>query len=333
MNMMPASRALEDLVLTDVRGRLEHVAALMAVSWQENQELTLDYSVPFLASCYEYPGALPALALGLSRGDQLVAFKAGFPRRLSVLGQPRDLLLSTFLTVSPPFKRRGLGRFMLVETLRQARCAGYGGSLHFCPDGTPSNAIVLSALETVGAQALPLFDIRYLVRFLKPPTRATSASPADPAVCAGLLSEAAASVAHSLPVARLWNPATAEWQCGGRRGALTEVYETDGRRGLVTGYVADVADAARTSCLFVEDIFWGSLEAPEQDRLVTGLLARASTLANLAVIPILGYADLRAFARAGFRRTPRLVHAYLGLWDAGDCRSIANSPAVYLDVL
>lgn len=315
----------------NMREHLDEVSALMAVSWAENAELPLDYSREFLTSCYEYPGKLPSSALGLYVGGRLVGFAGGLPRRFALAGRELDILLVTFLTVVPELKEKGIGHFILVELLRWAKKAGYQGSVHFCVTGSKSNGVTQSALQAEGAPPAHIFDVQYLMAV---PRALPDLPPPTDAAAPPLLVRGAAALAPTQPFSRLWSAAEAEWECRTRLGAVSEVLEVGGRSGMLAGYVVGVADQARTRCLFVEDVFWGALEPAEQQELGRRLLARAAAGgAKLAVVPLLGCADVEPFKKIGFRRSPRLLHAYLGAWDGPGAPAGATMPSVYLEVL
>ncbi len=96
--------------------------------------------------------------------------------------------------------------------------------------------------------------------------------------------------------------------------------------------VAAVDDAARTRCLIVEDILWGPLEHGARGMLLAELLERAAGEgASYAVVPMLGYADLRPFLVAGFVPAPHTMHANLTLWSDPEAPHPVES--FYLDVI
>jgi hypothetical protein len=132
-------------------------------------------------------------------------------------------------------------------------------------------------------------------------------------------------------LARLWTNEEANWQCQQRVGSVVAALEFGSRRGMLVAYIIPVANAARTKCLMIEDVLWGNLAPQEREILVKALLDRgASAGAQLAVVPVLGYADLEPFYSMRFRPSQRIQHAYLTLWN-GD--PIADDlPSMYLDV-
>ena len=91
-------------------------------------------------------------------------------------------------------------------------------------------------------------------------------------------------------------------------------------------------DPARSRVLVVEDILWGPLEGAARHILLAQLLDQAAGEgASYAVVPLLGYADMRPFLTAGFLPAPHTMHANLALWaDPGAARA---AESFYLDVI
>jgi hypothetical protein len=130
------------------------------------------------------------------------------------------------------------------------------------------------------------------------------------------------------PAARLWTIEEVRWQCETRTGSVKASFRGDPQRGLLTGYIQNIADAKRTPCLLIEDIFWGSLHQPERVELLRQFMQRA-TAAKIAVVPQLGYADMSPFVELGFRPSPRKMNLYLTLWSGCAPDSLDS---VYIDV-
>ena len=152
----------------------------------------------------------------------------------------------------------------------------------------------------------------------------------DPEWVDGFL-EAAARTAAVIPLARLWSREEAEWQCRQRADLVAVSHSAGGRQGFLTGYIMPIADRAQTKCLLIEDILWNDLASEERPVLVQKLVDRSAfSGAKMAVVPLLGYADPEAFAKSRFLRSPRVLHAYFGLWDEALEPEPVNS--FYLDV-
>ena len=141
---------------------------------------------------------------------------------------------------------------------------------------------------------------------------------------------AAGPLADAAPLARHWTEGEARWQCT-RAGAVVACHGHGTRAGLVTGYIAELADRRRTACAFVDDVLWGGLAADGQGELVESFLEKATGAgARIAVLPRLGYTDVEPFLARGFRPSQRIVHLYLSVWsDPGVAEPV---DAAYLDV-
>jgi hypothetical protein len=241
------------------------------------------------------------------------------------------LLLMTFFTVAPERKGQGLGVRVWAECVRQAAAAGYHGTVHYCVDGNKSNAVTVAGARAAGQEAQRVFSVPYQMRFLRP------APPPDPVrwqECAELLIHSSAGPAGRADLVRLWSPPEARWQCRERLGAVCQSLESGGRRGALTGYVLCISDTARTPCLFIEDILWDDLGAPDRVRLLELFLAQAASEgAQLAAVPLLGYAEMEPFQALRFRRSTRLLHCYLTLWNVPARQPVAEFAGLYLDLL
>ena len=313
------------VVFEDCQLEFETLSGLMRQSWAENTEQPLIYSADFLRSCFEYPGMRPDLAPVAMWKARPAGFVAGFPRTLSVCGQPGRFVLMTFFTVAPELKGKGVGTSLWAECLRKAQSAGFGGALHYCVDGSISNQATLAGARSAGFEAKRIFTVPYLARILKP--LAEFEEPTEIPEAAHLfLVDAGRRIAADLPIARLWSSEEAEWQLK-RRHDRCVAWNPNG--GLLSGCYMRVADAEQTPCLFVDEIHWGELEAESRKALLGQFLRAASQQARLAVVPLLGYADTKPLQEAGFRRSMRKLHAYLTCWQ-GSAPTVVN--ALYADV-
>jgi GNAT superfamily N-acetyltransferase len=310
----------------DFPGDYSSLAELMSRSWRENAEQPLDYSGDFLRSCLEYPGMTPALAPTILTEGRPAAFVAGFPRTLSVGGRPGRYALLTFFTVAPELKGQGLGVAIWAECLRRARAAGFDGALHYCVDGNISNRVTAAGARAAGFEAVRVFTVPYLMRFLRP---AAQPPPPEPISDGALsfLETSALGLASRIPISRLWSADETDWQLRRRSGACA-TWGPDG--GLLSGYVMRIADADRTPCLFIDEIHWGDLTAEGCSSLLARFLSQASAEARLAIVPLLGYVDAAGLQRAGFRRSTRLLHAYLTCWNGP---AAGPADALYTDVI
>ena len=297
---------------------------LIRNSWKQNRQTPLDYTPEYLKTLVEYPGAGPAVAPAYYDHDDLVAFVAGFPRSVRLQGQTRTLLLMSFFTVAPNYQGKGYGRAIWMECLRQAKTLGYDGAFHYCVDGNSSNAITVAAAQEAGFACSRVFTVRYLMRLLRPGTGPESQ---PDAVDTALFQKASESLGAELPLMRLWSAAEAQWQMQ----SSGRWFSTDADGGLLSGCLLHVADTAHTPCFFFEDILWDRLAPEARGILLQRLLDRIGRTATLAVVPLLQYADPAPFAAAGFRRSPRVLHAYLTGWNAG--ANVQQFPGMYLDIV
>jgi hypothetical protein len=318
----------EQYNLESFRGDFESLADVVKDSWGQNQNQSLLYDEPFLRSAFAYPGTSFDLAPTIYVDGHAAAFVAGFPRTVRLAGRKQRLACVTFWTTAAKFKGRGYGSQVWMEIIRRLRDSGFDGAVNFCAEGAPTNAIVVACGERVGAQVYRVFSAKYLARLLQPVQQSPTAVP--PGVV-DLFLRAAARVPESVPLARVWSREEAEWQCLRRTGALCAVHEEGSRLGVTTGYVLEVIDKSPTKALLVEDLLWGDLEAQEKLTLLQQLLAKgASAGAQIAVVPLMGYAEAETLRLAGFRQSRRLMHTYLTVWSGALAPESLSS--LYLDV-
>ena len=303
----------------------DEACALISQSWSENPDETLEYTPDILDSWIAYTHERPPIARGLYAGDQLVAFAAGFPRTFHLAGELKTLLLITWFTVHSEWKGRGLGRRVFADCVRQAKLDGYDGTLHYCVHGNHSNHVTVAGVRDAGFQAIRVRDIPFLMRIVRTPRGMEEPSMATPED----FLRAAEATCFDVPMVRTWTALEAEWECRTRPRAVAVSCKEDGGIGVLAGYVMNVADAARTPCAFIDDVLWGNLGGEAQDRLVASFLNAASRHARITVLPLLGYADLTPFERAGFRQSHRLLYAYLTLWEPWTNGTL---PGMYVDV-
>jgi hypothetical protein len=307
-----------------LQGHLEEASAIMQATWAHNVERALEYTPEFLASCLDYPGVEPHQSPAIYKDGKLLAFIMGLPRHIGLDGRKLKLLLPTLFTVSS--EARSFGAVLWMEALRRGYEAGYDGTIHFCAVTNKSNEITTSLSRLVGLKPQLVMSVNYLMGL--PPAVPQPVSPAEAAseeFCDAFLHHA--KQVRS-PAARLWTSEEARWQSETRTGSVRASFRGDPRRGLITGYIQNIADAKRTSCLLIEDIFWGALHQPERVELLRQFMARAQA-AKIAVVPQLGYADMSPFIELGFRPSPRKMNLYLTLWAEGAPDSLES---VYVDV-
>ena len=296
---------------------------LMRESWRSITETPLDYTQPLLNSFFNAPGELPHLRPAVYDGASLAGYVAALPRRARMFGCDKNLALFTFFTVAPEWQGRGIGRRLWAECLRLAQHAGYDGAIHVCADGNRSNQVTVAAARDIGLNCTKVMEIRYLVTSLR--RYAPASAVADSASPDAFLAAAAAEQSHH-DLARLWNAAEAEWHCDLRHGAICVTTE----RAAIAGYRCRLFDGVGTRCLSIDDVLWRDESAGGRRALLNAFLTRAASDCDVAVVPVLDYSDLSPFAEAGFRRSPKLLHAYLTMWN-GDRVSTVSS--LYIDII
>jgi len=318
------------MVIEDFRGDFEDVAGLVQRAWADNEQRPVLYTKEFLASQFGYPGSAPSLAPTLYDGARPMAFVAGFPRRIRFLGREWRVAVAAFLSVANEFKRRGYGILLWGELARRVRAAGYDGLVSFGVEGDPMNGMILGGGSLLKIPIGRVHAVSYLSGILWPKEAVESRGPAEDSLIDDFL-ELSVPIAGRTPLARVWSRDEAEWQCRRRLGAVAVRPEAGPRCGVLTGYVMPVADHRRTSCLLVEDIFWGDLNREERLTLVRRIKGEAAAAgARLAVVPVQGYADVGPFLESGFQLSRRIVQTYLSLWDASPEPGLLDS--IYLDV-
>jgi hypothetical protein len=310
------------------RGDFASLAAVMKDSWSENTDQSLLYNESFLRSAFAYPGASFDLAPTIYIDGYPAAFVAGYPRSVRLEGREQRLVCVTFWTTSVRFKGRGYGSRVWMEILRRARDAGYDGAVNFCVDGAITNRMVMACGESLNAEVCRVFSAKYLARLLRPTSAANAATNRE---VVDLFLTVATRVPESVPLVRTWSRGEAEWQCLRRAGAVCAVHEAGSRSGVVTGYVMEIIDKTPSKVLLVEDLLWGDLEAQERLALLQKLLTQgAAAGAQIAVAPLMDYAETDTLRGMGFRQSRRLMHAYLTVW--GGAFTPHPLSSLYLDV-
>ena len=301
----------------------------MEESWSENRSQSLLYTKEFLESCFQYPGASFTLAPTIYYGEKPAGFVAGFPRVLQYQGKRRKVLVVSLLTVAPAYKKMGYGVILWSALAKRARDAGFDGMVNYCIDGEAMNSIIVGCCQRLQLPVERVYSIPCLFSILWPRAGRQAEPELDFDIVQPFI-EATAPISRSVPLARLWTPEEAKWQCT-RAGAVTAYHQVGHRHGILTGYVMKLADANRTCSLLVEDVLWGTLEAEERIALVKQFTGKAAARgASMAIVPVLGYADMEPFRAARFRASPRILHTYFTLWN-GSSRMEAV-PSFYLDV-
>jgi GNAT superfamily N-acetyltransferase len=321
------------LSIENFRGDFTQLASLMQSSWAENSGQALLYTSEFLSSCFEYPEADFSLAPAIYVQSTPVAFVAGFPRHVKFNGRDQKIIVITFLTVLPEYKKKGLGIILWSELVNRARAAGFDGMVNYCVDGEPMNAMIVGSCNRLKLPIARIYSARYMSTVLRSANH-THGSNDNTQQAAGIFLELAAPLADTQPFARIWSKPEAEWQCVRRSHPIVETVSAGGRSGLLTGYIMSMSGKQHIRCLLIEDILWGTLTVEERQTLLQKFLKKAASAdVRLATVPVLGYADMEPFKKARFQSTRRVLHAYLTLWSAGHADLPSEPlPSMYLDV-
>lgn len=324
------TKTLSARSLGDFRADYAGVASLLQQSWSENNQQPLLYTPAFLASCFEYPGAEFSLAPTIYFESTPVGFVAGFPRTVCHPRGKLRLLLITFLTVAPEYKKKGYGIILWNELVSRARSMGFDGMVNYCVSGGDMDAMILACCERSKLPTERVFSIHYLSKAILPSEaiEAPCATRVDPE----FFIRTATPMQESQGLVRTWTAAEAEWQCQLREGAIGAQHSLPQRPGLLTGYIMPIMNARRTKCLFIEDVLWAALQPSESLALLQQLIGHAAAAgAQMATVPVCGYADLQPFKASGFQRSRRVVNAYVTVWRESQTPSPVSS--FYLDVL
>ena len=312
------------------RGDFDTIASLIQRSWAENPKPPFLYTPEVLSSFFTYPGVDLALSPALIGGSDPIAFIAGFPRRVRFRGRELRIIVSAFLSVEPGKKKLGYGILAWNELVRRARAADYDGLMSYCVEGDAMDRMILGGFLRLGIPAERVLSIPYLMHLVWPRGPVPGETPSEEGFI-DTFRELAASVLDLTPLARVWSPPEAAWQCFLRKDALRVLVSRGARRGILTGYLMQIADPGRTRCLLIEDVLWGNLEREERATLVRNMLDKgAASGARIVTVPVLNYSDMEPFLMAGFRRATRTLNAYLSVWTGQP--SPGALPSMYLDV-
>ncbi|MGH7023397.1 MAG: GNAT family N-acetyltransferase [Caulobacteraceae bacterium] len=304
----------------------------MRQAWSHDPGAFL-YTADYLNSMVYSPGAGPDFAPTLYEDGRPVGFASCFPRAVVVDGRELSVVVSAHLSISPKYQKLGLGGVLLGEVVKRAKASGYDGMVQYCIVDGPMNSIVLGVGRVLGIPVQHVYSIGYRSRILFPAAR-LEVEPVEPEAdqrqAPSMLVALASEIAPSKGLIRKWSAGQAEWQCN-RAGAVAEVLVSGSRRGMLTGYVIQLAADGNPGCLVIDDVLWGTLESAERSVLLKRFLQRASAAgARLAIVPSLGYADLTPFEAGNFRPSTRVLNAYLSIWSGGEPSGLL--PAFYLDV-
>jgi len=304
------------------------LAAMMQGSWADNPSAALHYSEEFLRSMFEYPGSSFDLAPTVYGDSGPLGFVAGFPRSVLWDARPTRIFVSSFLTASNAVKGLGLAFKLWADLIERSRERGYDGTINFCVEGDEMNRMMLGLASFLKLNTQCIFSMDYMVRLL----RSAPPEPISPVTDSeiDLFLELTSELKNNVPLVRQWTRAEAEWQCRGRAGAIAVSCRAGERRGMLTGYMALAAAKQPIPVVLLEDLLWGNLEPAERVELVNRFLRiGAAQGARTASCPVLGYTSYDSLSAARFRRSGRVLHAYLTMWNGLEPHTV---PGLYIDV-
>ncbi len=302
---VPQTAHASSIQVEDFRGDFPQVACLIQESWKENGKQGLFYTPEFLASCLNYPGSSYSLAPALYEGEKPCAFVAGFPRIVQYKGRELRVILCTLLSVSSEYKKRGYGVVLWSELVKRAQSAGYDGMVNYCVEGEPMNGMILGCCRMLKLPTKRIFSVHYLMRFLQ--TKFVTSRADDSQDLTEAFRRAVGAIGNDTPFRRVWAEDEARWQLQ-RPDGLVAYHRSQGKGGLLTGYLMHAANPQRTKCLLIEDALWGRLENGERLSLVEKMLDRGIQAgAQMAFLPCLSYSDTAPFRAARFRSSPRTL--------------------------
>jgi hypothetical protein len=310
------------------RGEFGELAAMMESSWSLNKEQALLYSEEFLRSAFEYPGSSFDLAPAIYTADRIEGFCAAFPRTVRLNGRNLRMAVVSFLTVAPALRDAGRGLALWGNLMNRVQAAGFDGTLNFCVEGDGMHRMMPGMASLFGLNSEPVFRIEYMSRFLRPvppePEEAVSDSEID------LFLDLAGELEGDPPLSRTWTREEAIWQCRRRFGAVSLKACHESRRGMLSGYITGVTGPSASNVAILEDVLWGDLTFAEQSQLLQRFLRLASSKGARSIsCPVLRYASMEPLEAAGFRRSRRILHAWLTLLNDAEPAPLSS---LYIDV-
>lgn len=314
-------------VFETFRGDFDEVAALLQDAWVEAGSGNFRYEADFLRTAYSQPGTQAGLSPTLYERDIPVAFLAAFPRNVLLRSRPLRLVCLTLFTCARSLRGRGVGTQLWAEGLRRARSAGYDGCVYFHRDGVATGRIAAAAAAAIGCVHQHLMSFRYLGRPLTEKDRMDEFAGAGE-VRVDDFRQLANQVARAVQLGRLWSPEESAWECAPRGGRVL----AGSADAMLAGSVMPLLDAGNARVAVVDSVLMQALPAAGQAMLLREFLARAMRQgAGTAVVPLLQYADTAAFREQGFRKSLRVMHACMTLFDASIPQGELES--ICLDVL
>jgi GNAT superfamily N-acetyltransferase len=309
-------------------GELGEAAVVMRRSWAENTDQPLLYESEFLESFLKYPGRLSSIAPAIYTEEKLAAFVCGSCRTATIQGDRLNLLLMSFFTVAPEFKGQGFGKRIWTECVQMARAAGYDGVLHYCVVGNRSNEVTQAAIRSAGFDPVHVFTVSYLMRFLaqSKTTSKFEGMPADPQRLVDLSN----ALTDAVSMARVLTLEEAQWDLSRRTNPVSVQGPSSAvQPGLVSGYTMEIDDHKGTRCTMLDNALWNHLSSEDQTALLQQFMTNCAG-SQVLVVPVLNYASSAPFEKLRFRRSTRVLNAYLTPFSK---QAIPQLSSMFIDVL
>ncbi len=146
-------------------GDLKSLGVLLCESWRADygSDLRFHYSDDFLRWTLNGPKCDPELQLGAYHEGRIVGFCARLPRTLWAHGATHEVALGTFLTTASQFRRRGVGKALVEESMNRLKARGYVGYFTYLQRSRASTPLYQSLSAPQVAVRPP---VRFYVRFL-----------------------------------------------------------------------------------------------------------------------------------------------------------------------
>lgn len=354
-------------------GDFESLVELLRESWQADygSDLRFHYSQEFLRWNLTGPGCDPELLIGAYHRGRIAGFCARLPRTLWACGAAHQAALGTFLTTGSRFRRQGIGKALVEESMTRLRERGYAGYLAYLQRRHASTPLY----RGLAVPALPIHPaVRFYVRLLDGrglaarwnagPVLRVLASLADGGGLEGrdtpmVRSYERADLPQCLDLvnarrtrfaaARQWSEAELDWRLSGFARGRAYVYVREGRvRGFANFYAIGlsgkrwgavrISDAeGEESLAFVDHLECGEMTFRERQALVSRALLEARAAGNtLAIVPTTeGRGKAALLLRDRFLLdifTPPVVPHWIGLTPAA-LHLWPGNGGIYMDFL
>lgn len=303
-------------------GDFKSLGELLCESWRADygSDLRFHYSDDFLRWTLSGPKCDPELQLAAYLEGKMVGFCARLPKTLWARGATHEVALGTFLTTGARFRRRGIGKGLVEESMNRLKARGYAGYFTYLQRSRASTPLYqnLSAPQLVVRPSLR-FYFRFLdgrglsARWHHGPLLRTVMSllsdretnaPEVPMArryrCADLTAcvELMNARRRRFPVCQQWSAKELDWRLEGFPRSQAVVYERDGRvQGFVSFYSTELSGdkwggahmketEREERVALIDHLVLDGLRFPERNALMARVLFEARAAGNaLAIVP------------------------------------------------